>query len=94
MNFIIMFKRIGKFFAQCALARLGKVYLVMIFIAVEDVIKIDCLIGNVEGYSDDCDQVMQLGGLKLSRASLLGIFSTIPVIRYQAKLSRHGKVCD
>lgn len=83
MNFIIMFESIGHFLTQSALAGLGKINLVMILIAIEDMLKINCLVRDIEGYCNDCDQVMQLRRLELSRASFLAIICTIPAIGYE-----------
>lgn len=61
-----MFESIRQFFTQSTLTSLGKVDLIVVFIAIEDVFEIDCLIGHIESYGDDCNQVMQLRRLKLS----------------------------
>jgi hypothetical protein len=60
MDFIIVFESIRHFLTQSALAGLGKIDLVVILIAIQNMFKINCLVRHIEGHCDDCDQMMQL----------------------------------
>ena len=53
-----MFESIRHFLTQSALAGLGKIDLIMVLIAVQDILQINCLVRNIEDHSDDCNQMM------------------------------------
>ena len=94
MDLVVLLHRLGQLLAESALGKESQVGLVVVFMTVENVLKIYGFVRNVQGHRNDSHQVMQLGRLELGRRSLgLGVLR-VESGRDESEFGGHGEVGD
>mgnify|MGYP006933483643 CR=1 FL=1 len=81
-------------FAESAFGYDGEIDVIVISVAVEDVLEIDCFIRYIECYCDNGDEVMQLWGFILRGVSSGDYVVGIDVRGNESELSCHGEMCN
>lgn len=94
MDLIILRETVWYFFAECTLADLSEVYIVVCLITVKDMLKIHSLIGHVESESYYSDQMMELGAFELCSNFAGSTLGSIAHSSYQSQLSCHREMSD